>query len=44
VAGEGFQSLEDAPRLVGLRHRRFGDDLLVEACIEQGEVTPARRS
>ncbi len=31
VAGEGFQSLEDAPRLANLRSRRFGSDLFLEA-------------
>lgn len=37
VAGEGFQSLESAPRLTGIRHRRLGDDLLVESRIEYGK-------
>lgn len=36
VAGAGFQSLESAPRLTGLRHRRFGDDLFVESTIQYG--------
>jgi diaminohydroxyphosphoribosylaminopyrimidine deaminase/5-amino-6-(5-phosphoribosylamino)uracil reductase len=31
IAGDGFQSLEAAPRLGGVRTRRFGSDLLLEA-------------
>lgn len=35
VSGKGFQSLEAAPRLVGIRHRRLGDDLMVTGRIQQ---------
>lgn len=44
VAGEGFQSLDSAPRLTGIRNRRFGDDLLVESHIgydNPGGTTPS---
>lgn len=44
VAGEGFQSLESAPRLTAIRHRRLGDDLLVESRIEYGEPVAANPS
>lgn len=35
IAGAGFQSLDTAPRLTHIRHRRLGDDLLVEADLQQ---------
>jgi diaminohydroxyphosphoribosylaminopyrimidine deaminase/5-amino-6-(5-phosphoribosylamino)uracil reductase len=44
VAGEGFQSLESAPRLTGIRHRKLGDDLLVESRIEYGKPVAANPS
>lgn len=31
VAGEGFPGLQSAPRLQNIRHRRVGEDLLIEA-------------
>ena len=39
VSGKGFQSLATAPRLIDIRHRRLGDDLMVEGRIEQRERT-----
>jgi len=35
VGGKGFQSLATAPHLVGIRHRRLGNDLMVQGRIEQ---------
>ncbi len=36
VGGDGFQSLESAPQLTGIRHRRSGNDLFVEAALQYG--------
>ncbi len=38
VGGNGFQSLASAPRLVEVRHRRLGDDLMVEGRIVRAEI------
>jgi len=36
VGGAGFQTLEAAPRLAGIRYRRWGEDLMVSADVERG--------
>lgn len=41
IAGDGFQSLETAPVLTNLRHRRIGPDLLVEAELKFTSGTPS---